>query len=167
MTQMASPLDDPTFPPYIVGVGASAGGLQALEALFRSIPPDTDLSFVVVQHLSVTHKSVMDQLLERVTRMMINTITEGMQPQSGAIHLMPAGAEVTLEHGLFRLLKRDAAQLPPSPINTFFASLAREMRHRAIGIVLSGAGSDGARGVVEIHEGRRPRARSRPAPGAI
>ncbi|WP_179130913.1 chemotaxis protein CheB [Candidatus Entotheonella palauensis] len=152
MESIASPWDDSAFPPYLVGVGASAGGLQALEALFRAIPPDTDLSFVVVQHLSITHKSMMDQLLERVTSMPIKMITDGMRPQSSTVHLMQAGTEVVIKNGCFRLTERDTAQRVPLPIDAFFTSLAEAMASRAVGIILSGTGSDGSCGVVRIHE---------------
>ncbi len=150
---VVSPPTDVTLPAYIVGVGASAGGLQALESFFSSMPSDTGLSFVVIQHLSPTFKSLMDELLARITEIPIDVIEDGSQPRPNTIHLMPAGTEVILTKGAFKLTTRNDTLKPiPRPIDRFFASLAQEVRDRAIGIILSGTGSDGSQGLIKIHE---------------
>jgi two-component system CheB/CheR fusion protein len=139
-------------PSCVVGVGASAGGLEALEQLFSEMPPSTGLAFVVVQHLSPDFKSMMDELLARRTRIPITLVEDGMHVEADHIYLIPPRKEMIISDG--RLLLRDKGGSPdlPMPIDIFFRSLAQDLGDRAIGIVLSGAGSDGSRGIRDIHE---------------
>ncbi len=153
LTDGVVPQDDTAPPAYVVGVGASAGGLQALESFFSAMPPDTGLSFVVIQHLSPTFKSLMDELLARITEISIEVIEDGNRPRQNTIHLMPAGKEVTLDNSAFQLASRDDTIKPiPRPIDKFFSSLAQALGDHAVGVILSGTGSDGAQGLVDIHE---------------
>lgn len=138
-------------PFHVVGVGASAGGLEALETFFANTPMDSGLAYVVVQHLSPDFKSLMDELLARKTNLKIHVATEGMAVEPNAIYLNPPKKEMMISEGRLRLVKREEEKLS-LPINVFFESLARDLRERAIGVILSGSGSDGSVGARAIHE---------------
>lgn len=139
-------------PTHVIAIGASAGGLEPLEHLFDATPPNTGFAFVVVQHLSPDHKSLMHELLERHTAMPIRRVENGMQLESNTVYLIPPKQQMTVESGLFKLEEQDRKTgLPPHPIDTFFESVAQGYGKLCVGIVLSGTGSDGARGVVAIH----------------
>jgi len=138
-------------PSYVVGVGASAGGLEALEQLFGAMPEDTGMAFVVIQHLSPDFKSVMDELLSRRTRMHVLPVEDGMQVEANRIYLIPPKKDMIISGDRLLLSDKGASQELTLPIDIFFRSLAQERGDRAIGIVLSGAGSDGARGIRDIH----------------
>jgi two-component system CheB/CheR fusion protein len=137
---------------YIAGVGASAGGLEALERLFRAMPADTGVAFVIIQHLSPDFKSVMDELLARHTRMPIHRVENGMTVRANSIYLIPPKKEMIISGGRLLLTDKDPAQDLSLPIDHFFRSLADDAGDRAIAIVLSGTGSDGSRGIRDVHE---------------
>jgi two-component system CheB/CheR fusion protein len=139
-------------PTHIVGVGASAGGLEALEAMFGAMPPDTGMAFVVQQHLSPDFESRMQELLARATRLRVVTVTEGTKLVADTVYLAPPNKEMMLSGDVLLLTERDARQVFTLPIDHFFRSLAQEAGARAIGVILSGTGSDGRRGVHAIHE---------------
>ncbi len=139
-------------PSYVVGVGASAGGLEALEKLFGGIRPDTGLAFVVVQHLSPDFKSMMDELLSRHTQMTIHRVEDGMLVEPNSIYLIPPKKEMIISEGRLLLTDKDPGDGLSLPIDTFFRSLARDVGKRSIAVVLSGSGSDGSRGVKAVHE---------------
>ncbi|MDQ2646292.1 MAG: PAS domain-containing protein, partial [Myxococcota bacterium] len=137
----------------VVGIGASAGGLEALEKLFGAMPENTGMAFVVVQHLSPDFKSVMDELLARKTRIPVHLVEDAMPVEPNRIYLIPPRKEMIISRG--RLLLSDKGESQDGltlPIDIFFRSLAQDMGQRAAGIVLSGAGSDGSRGIRDIHE---------------
>jgi two-component system CheB/CheR fusion protein len=135
---------------HVVGIGASAGGLEALEKLFGKMPVATGMSFVVVQHLSPDFKSHMDDLLRRVTNIPVEVVDNGVQVQPDTIYLIPARKEMVISNGKLLLTDRGSEKVLTHPIDQFLRSLAQDVRDRAIGIILSGTGSDGSRGVVEI-----------------
>jgi two-component system CheB/CheR fusion protein len=138
--------EDAEFP--VVGIGASAGGLEALEKLFGAMPENTGMAFVVVQHLSPDFKSVMDELLARRTRIPVHLVEDAMPVEPNRIYLIPPRKEMIISRG--RLLLSDKGESQDGltlPIDIFFRSLAQDMGQRAAGIVLSGAGSDGSRGI--------------------
>lgn len=137
-------------PLRVVGIGASAGGLEALEQLFRAMPIDTGMAFVVVQHLSRDFKSQMDELLARWTRLDIKVATHEQPLAPNTIHLMPPDAELIVSQG--RLLLSQRSEGLALPIDQFLRSCARDLAERTIAIILSGTGSDGSRGVREVHE---------------
>lgn len=137
---------------YVVGVGASAGGLEALEQLFGAMPEDTGMAFVVIQHLSPDFKSVMDELLARRTKIPVVLVEDGMQVEKNRIYLIPARKEMIISGGRLLLSDRAASGELTLPIDIFFRSLAEDVGARAIAIVLSGAGSDGARGIRDVHD---------------
>lgn len=138
-------------PTHVVGVGASAGGLEALERMFANIPSDTGMAFVVVQHLSPDFRSLMDELLARWTRMNIYRVTNGMEVEANSIYLIPPKKEMVISGGRLLLEDKDPENVLSLPIDHFLKSLAAERRQTAIAVILSGTGSDGSRGVEEIN----------------
>ncbi|MFO7911036.1 MAG: chemotaxis protein CheB [Desulfotignum sp.] len=140
-------------PSHIIGVGASAGGLMALEAFFKQVPLKTGLAFVVIQHLPPDHKSMMAELLARHTQLSILYIQDDMPVAPDSIYLIPPGYNITLFHNRFLLSrhKNHPRQLN-LPIDTFLASLAEDQEDKAMAVILSGTGSDGSRGVRHIKE---------------
>jgi len=139
-------------PCHVVGVGASAGGLEALEIFFDNMRPDSGLAFVVVQHLSPDFKSLMDELLSRHTEIAIHRVEDGMVVEPNAIYLIPPKKEMIISGGRLLLTDKDPNQAISLPINTFFRSLAQDCGELAVGVVLSGTGSDGTRGIQAIHD---------------
>jgi two-component system, chemotaxis family, CheB/CheR fusion protein len=139
-------------PSHVVGIGASAGGLAVLERFFESMPNQTGLAFVVVQHLSPDFKSVMDERLARRTLLPVHRVTEGMEVQADPVYLIPPKKDMIISNGRLLLTDKDPKQLVTLPIDHFFRSLAQDYGDRSIGIILSGTGSDGSRGLREIHE---------------
>jgi two-component system CheB/CheR fusion protein len=138
--------------PYVVGIGASAGGLEALERFFDNVPTDSGMAFVVVQHLSPDFKSLMDEILGRRTRLPIRLVEDAMVVQANHIYLIPPKKEMIISGGRLLLSERDRDQELTLPIDVFFRSLAQDCGSRAIAVVLSGGGSDGSRGIRAVHE---------------
>jgi chemotaxis response regulator CheB len=138
--------------PYVVGVGASAGGLEALERFFEGMPVESGMAFVVVQHLSPDFKSLMDELLARKTAIPIHRAGDGMEVEPNAIYLIPPKKDMIIANRRLLLTDKDPTQLVTLPIDHFFRSLAHDLGERAIAVVLSGTGSDGSRGIRDIHE---------------
>ena len=147
--EAAPPLEAPDAL-LIVGVGASAGGLEALSALLSGIRPDPRLAVAVVQHLSPTYRSMLPQLLARETSLVVAEVVDGVVPQGGHAYITPPNKNLVFEQGRLHLV--DAApQVSPKPsINAFFESLAEAKGEDAVGVILSGTGSDGARGIRAI-----------------
>ncbi len=137
-------------PRFMVGIGASAGGLESLEKLFRNLPSDTGMAFVVLQHLSPGFKSTMYKLLRRDTSMTIHRAEEGMHVSANSVYLLPPRQEMTIVGGRLHLSHQDSKRGLALPIDRFLRSLAREYGPRTVAIILSGSGSDGSRGVVEV-----------------
>ena len=138
--------------PYVVGIGASAGGLEALEAFFDNVPKPGGMAFVVIQHLSPDFKSLMDELLARHTDLPIHLVEDGMRVEADHVYLIPPKKEMIIAGGKLLLSERDRQHELTLPIDVFFRSLAQDCGRRAVAIVLSGGGSDGSRGVRAIHE---------------
>jgi two-component system CheB/CheR fusion protein len=135
-----------------VGIGASAGGLAAFEAFFSGMPADTDpgMAFVLVQHLAPDHKSILTDLVKRYTRMKVFEVADGMAVKPNCAYIIPPNRDMALLNGTLQLLEPAAPRGHRLPIDFFFRSLAQDQRERAIGIVLSGTGSDGTQGVRAI-----------------
>ncbi len=140
----------PTFP--IVGIGASAGGLVAFEAFFSGMPPHIDpgMAFVLVQHLAPDHKSILTDLIRRYTPMKVFEVEDGMVVQPNCAYIIPPNHDMAFLNGTLQLLEPSAPRGHRLPIDFFFRSLAQDQRERAIGIILSGTGSDGTLGVRAI-----------------
>ncbi len=142
----------PATPFYIVGIGASAGGLEALERFFRNVPPDSGAAYIVVQHLSPDFKSLMVELLAKHTSMEVTRADHGMEVRPNTAYLIPPKKNLTIANGQIVLHEQEPHHGLNLPIDIFFRSLAKEARERSVGIVLSGTGSDGMRGVRAIKE---------------
>lgn len=136
---------------FIAGIGASAGGLEALERFFERAPTDSGIAWVVVQHLSPDLRSLMPELLGRCTPLPIRRVEDGMAVQADHVYLIPPGKEMIVSEGRLLLTGKGRDHELSLPVDTFFRSLARDLGDRAIGVVLSGTGSDGSRGVRAIH----------------
>ncbi len=139
-------------PSHIVGIGASAGGLNALEQFFDAMPSDTGMAFVVIQHLSPDFKSLMDDLLSRHTSMPIHRVTDGIELVPDSIYLIPPKAHMTVREEKLYLTERTLSPHIELPIDIFFNSLAEDVGDRAVGVVLSGTGSDGSRGIITVNK---------------
>ena len=135
---------------FVVAIGASAGGLDALERLFEALPANTGAAYVVIQHLSPDHKSMMDSLLSRYTRMLVRVAEHGMPLAPDCVFLIPPGKYMTLMGDRLQLAPKPDHGLS-LPIDMFFHSLADQCHDNAIGVVLSGTGSDGARGLATLN----------------
>jgi two-component system CheB/CheR fusion protein len=135
---------------HIVGVGASAGGLESLERFFTHIPPDSGMAFIVLQHLSPDFKSFMNELLSRRTAMAIVQAEHEMLVEPNTVYLLPPMKEMIIRRRRLLLNDRDPRSGLTLPIDMFLRSLAQDAGERAIAVILSGSGSDGSRGVQEI-----------------
>lgn len=136
----------------VVGIGASAGGLEALQEFFKNVPIDSGMAYVVVQHLSPDYKSLMNELLARYTEMPIKIIIDGIKIQPNTIFLIPPRKNLKIFKNQLFLSEIDSAKGLNLPIDTFFKSLAEDRGKDAIGIILSGTGSDGTLGTRAIKE---------------
>ena len=136
---------------FVVGIGASAGGLQALEEFFENIPQDIGAAFVVIQHLSPRFKSLMQELLQRKTSLHVYQIQDGMKLVPNAVYVIPPRTNIIVEAGKLRSREQKPERLN-FPIDLFFESLAKEYRDRGMGVLLSGTGSDGTQGLQAIGE---------------
>jgi two-component system, chemotaxis family, CheB/CheR fusion protein len=133
----------------IVGIGASAGGLESLEQLFAALPNDTGMAFVVVQHLSHDFRSLMDELIARHSDMPVHVAEDGMAVEANCIYLMPPRKEMIVRDRRLWLADKEPHTFS-LPIDAFFRSLAQDVGPQAVAIVLSGSGSDGSRGIVDV-----------------
>ena len=145
-----APSSMPSFP--IVGVGASAGGLAAFEKFLSGIPEGVDpgMAFVLVQHLAPTHKSILAEILGRSTSLTVVEVEDGMAVQPNYVYVIPPGHDMALLNGTLQLLEPTEPRGHQLPIDFFFRSLAQDQHQRAIGVVLSGTGSDGTLGIRAI-----------------
>ena len=123
-----------TFP--VVGIGASAGGLEALETFFTHMPATGNMAFVIIQHLSPDHKSIMGQILKKDTRMPVLEIQDGMEPELNCVYFNPPNREVAIYQGVFHLVEPAETRYSRLPIDYFFRSLAQDLEEKAICIVL-------------------------------
>ncbi len=138
--------------PPIIGVGTSAGGLEALELFFTPIPAINGAAFVVIQHLNPTHHGILPELLQRVTPMTVTEAGDGMQVKPNWVYVIPSNKDLSILHGKLHLLDPVAPRGLRLPIDSFFRALADDQHERAIGVILSGMGSDGTLGMRAIKE---------------
>ena len=136
----------------IVGIGASAGGVEALEGFFRAVPAENGMAFVVVTHLPPYHDSLLAEILGRATRMPVVNARDDQPVEAQHVYVLPPGAVLTMHEGRLRLRYTEAAERERAPIDVFFTSLAEDQGEHAIGIVLSGGGSDGTLGLKALKE---------------
>jgi two-component system CheB/CheR fusion protein len=137
---------------HIVGIGASAGGMDAIHRLFDHMPANTGFSFVVIQHLSPDHKSLLSELLAKHTKMKVVEATDGMLREPDYIYVIPSGKIMTIQNHCLRLREKVKSRSQNETIDIFFNSLAKDQGSKAIGIILSGTGTDGSKGLVSIRK---------------
>ncbi len=150
-------MDDPTPPPSsnspsftIVGIGASAGGLSALRSFFAGFPKDSGLAFVIVVHLNPKKDSHLAELLEKHVSMPVQQVTETVPIEPNHIYVIPPNANLDTIDTHLRLSKLEEQRIKRAPIDHFLRTLATTHPHHAIGVILTGVGSDGTLGVREI-----------------
>lgn len=139
-------------PCFIVGIGASAGGLESLQRFFGHLGAVRGMAFVVVQHLSPDFESLMDELLARHTDLPVVKVRDGQLVEADHVYLIPPGKDMTIREGRLHLTDRDPRDKLSLPIDHFFRSLAADTGTAAIAVVLSGTGSDGSRGALAVAE---------------
>jgi two-component system CheB/CheR fusion protein len=137
-------------PDFIVGVGASAGGLEALEALFGAMPEHTGMAFVVILHLKPDYKAMTAELLARKTALAVKEAQDGEKVRPDHVYVIPPGRDLQIYKGALQLMEPQHDNRPRTPIDTFFHSLATDQGERAVCIILSGMGSDGSLGLRDI-----------------
>ncbi|MCP5158154.1 MAG: hypothetical protein H6974_06360 [Gammaproteobacteria bacterium] len=145
-------LPDSSEPLFYVGVGASAGGLEALESFFTHMAANSNMAFIVIQHLSPNYKSMMVELLSKRTAMTVRRAEEGMRVEANVVYLIPPKKNLSIFHGKLLLSESDHSRGLNLPIDVFLHSLADDQTEKAIGVILSGTGSDGVRGIRAIKE---------------
>lgn len=149
-TPETASLEPEAAPFSVVGVGASAGGLEALTALLRHLPAQPGFALVVVQHLDPTHPSSLAELLERKAKMPIREVTDGTPVEVNHAYVIPPAADLVLRAGVFRLTPRADVGVPHFPIDAFLRSLAEDRADQAVGVILSGTGTDGSLGLKAV-----------------
>ena len=146
------PIEPVTNKLQIVGIGASAGGLEALEQFFQNMPVNSGMAFVVIQHLDPTHTGIMPELLQRITTMKVLQSSDGLKVKPNYVYVIPPNKSLSIHNGLLQLLEPAESRGLRLPIDVFFRSLAADLQQRSIGVILSGMGSDGSLGVKLIRE---------------
>ncbi|MDY6824575.1 MAG: CheR family methyltransferase [Thermodesulfobacteriota bacterium] len=146
----AKGMDDTSFP--IIGIGASAGGLEALEAFFGALPADSGMAFVVIVHTSPEHRTLLPELLQKKTRIPVRLLEDGTAATPDTVFLPPSDRDPIIEAGVFRLQKRPARNEIHMPVDLFLGYLTKERGRFAACIILSGTGTDGTQGLRLIKE---------------
>ncbi len=161
MSMHVGPGDEPNGGPFghrthpgcaVIGVGASAGGLKAFRLLLSTLPADTGFAIVFIQHLDPTHHSSLSEILGRSTRMPVEEATDGAPVEPNHVYVIPPNTTLTIAHRVLHLTPRSQMAQSHMPIDHFFRSLAQDCRSSAIGVILSGAGSDGSLGLQAVKE---------------
>ncbi|WP_235864878.1 chemotaxis protein CheB [Pseudothauera lacus] len=136
----------------VVGIGASAGGLEALEQFLSGVPPDSGMAYVVIQHLDPTHKGMMPELLQRATPLPVMQAKNGLKLRADHVYVLPPNRDMSILDGVLHLFKPTAPRGQRLPIDFFLRALAVDRRQQAVGVLLSGMGSDGTAGLRAIKE---------------
>src|ERR1700712_3264310 len=137
---------------FAVGIGASAGGVPALKKFFGPIPLNTGIAFIVVTHLKREHESQLDQVIRLHTLMPVCRLTANTRIRPDHIYVLVENTMATLIDGIINVRERGAKELINNSVDIFFASLAADFRKKAVGIILSGSGSDGLKGSKDIEQ---------------
>jgi two-component system CheB/CheR fusion protein len=148
----SQPVDPQTAPFPVVGIGASAGGLEAFTQLLSHLPIDTGMAFVLVQHLDPNQKSLLTEILAKTTAIPVDEIQEGMAVEPNHVYVIPPNQTLAIAQGVLRLTPRAKARKVSLSIDGFFYSLAADRAAKAIGVVLSGGDMDGTKGLEAIKE---------------
>lgn len=136
----------------VVGIGASAGGLRAFQAFFSALPPQPNMAFVLVQHLSPDHESQLAELVQTQTQLSVAQVEDHPVVKADHVYVIPPGKHLKIHDGELQLVDPDIERGKPSAVDRFFRTLAEDVGDRAVGIVLSGTGSDGALGLKAVKE---------------
>jgi two-component system, chemotaxis family, CheB/CheR fusion protein len=136
----------------IVGIGASAGGLVSFSELLARVAADTGMAYVFIQHLNPAHTSSLVEILSKLARFPVEQARDGLKILPDRLYVITPNTTLTIEGGLLHLRSRDPAEKPHRPIDVFFHSLAHETGPDAIGIILSGSGSDGTKGIQAVKQ---------------
>jgi len=154
-TQKATANQNKSTPPapYIIGIGASAGGLQALDAFFVNVPCDS-VAYVIVQHLAPEHRSLLSEILARHSDLKFSEAQHNQPVEQNHVYIIPTGKYLTIKDNCLQLTGRLPDNVPPRPIDTFFTALAQDKASKAIGVILSGTGTDGTEGLAAIKKAR-------------
>src|SRR3989339_958185 len=136
----------------IVGIGASAGGLEALEQFFKNMPKDNGMAFVVIQHLDPNHVDILAELLQRTTSMPVAQVTDRLPVKPNHVYVIPPNKSMSILNGTLHLFEPIESRGLRLPVDFFFRSLADDQQEKSIGIILSGMGSDGSLGLKAIKE---------------
>ena len=145
-----APRPSVSFP--IVGIGASAGGLEALEQFMACVPSGSGMAFVIIQHLDPSRKALMAELLQRSTPMKVIEVKDRTRVQPNCVYVIPPNKDMSILHGMLHLFEQAASRGLRLPIDFFLRSLAQDQQQQSIGVILSGMGSDGTLGVRDIKE---------------
>ena len=137
---------------YIVGMGGSAGSLEAFEEFFHNMPADTGMAYVLVSHLDPTHKGIMPELIQRTTKMEVQQVKDGMKVQPDHVYVIPPNKDMSILHGTLQLLEPSKPRGLRTPIDFFFRNLAEDQKEKSVGIIFSGMGTDGTLGLKAIKE---------------
>lgn len=138
--------------PVVVGVGASAGGLEALELFFTHVPPESGVAFVVIQHMDPSHPAMLSEILQGRTLMKVVEASEADKASPNCVYVIPPNKDLSIIDGHLHLINPIAERGFRLPINDFFIALAKDQTHHAVGIILSGMGSDGSLGLAAIKQ---------------
>jgi two-component system CheB/CheR fusion protein len=136
----------------VIGIGSSAGGLEALELFLKNVPYPCGMAFVIVQHLDPTHNGIMVELLQRVTAMPVCQVSDRLKIEPDHVYLIPPNKDMSILHGMLHLLDMVKPRGLRLPIDFFFRSMADDLQHHSVGVILSGMGSDGTLGLRAIKE---------------
>ena len=136
----------------VVGIGASAGGVEAFRQLLSRLPLDTGMAFVLIQHLAPDHKSLLREILSRETAMPVVEVLDNMAVEPNCVYVIPPNTKMTIKRGLLKLTPREKSRVMIMPIDTFFLSLAADLGPKAIAVVLSGGDGDGSRGLEAVKD---------------
>jgi two-component system CheB/CheR fusion protein len=136
----------------IIGIGASAGGLEAIELFLKNVPANSGMSYVIVQHLDPTHKGILTELLQRITPMTVVLVKDRMKVKQNCVYVIPSNKDMSILHRVLHLFDPSAPRGLRLPIDFFFRSLALDMQEKSIGVILSGMGTDGSLGIRAIKE---------------
>ena len=137
----------------VIGLGSSAGGLEAIRDLVTALPTDVAASYVIVQHMSPHHKSLMTELVSRQTKLAVEDVIDGTTPERNVIYITPPNTDVIIKDGVLHLVDPERSHTTPKPsVDRFLQSLAEDCNERAMAVILSGTGTDGAYGIQAVRE---------------
>ena len=137
---------------HVIAIGASAGGLEALYNFFKFVPPDTGYVYIIIRHLKRDHKSIQVKLLAKHTSMNVKSIENGEKIEKNTVYLLPENKKLQIKNKVLYLTDRLASEIINTAIDDFLFSMANVMHKNAIGVILSGLGSDGTKGYQAIEE---------------